>query len=1545
MSALQFLLLEANLADAQVVQATLREGGIDCELLRVETRTDFIRTLETDEIDLILADYALCNFDEIAALTIARRLRPDTPFIFISGSLGEELAIEAIKQGATDYVLKQRLGRLVPSVQLALQEAQQLDKDTIECKQAEPTVDSDLKDTLLLHELSARLVTEGDIQTLYQEIIAAAIALMRADGGTVQILDEATQDLLLLATQGFERNMTEHFYRVNASLNTPCGIALATGKRSFINYDVPESEDPDGSCRMHLEAGYLCAQSTLLITRSGKRIGMFSTHWRKHHRPSDRELRFLDLLARQAADLIEQRQAQVALRASEAKLAIELADAQELQRISSSLLEENNTDAFHKQILDAARSVMRSDMASIQMLSSERNELFLLAQKGFAPESAKFWEWVQLEDTTSCALALTRGEAVIVPDVELWDFVAQTENLWHYRLSGIRAMQSTPLISRDGHFVGMISTHWRDVHQPSERELRLLAVLARQAADLIERRTAEVALRESEAKYRSLFENVNDGFCIIEMLYEDGQPFDYRFLEVNPAFETQSGFKQAIGKTARELAPNLEAVIFTNYETVLTTGEPIEFEILPVDIGRYLRVAAYRHGDPQNKQVAIVFSDITERKQAEEQLRRTAQIDAFRVKLSDALRSLTDPADIQGAATRLLGEHFDVGWCYYNEFDQTGTVATILRDAVKEGLPSMVGVHDLSDVPEFTDYLHAGSVFNVPDFSAYPLFNQRVVERYTSIGMQSVLGVPLVKNRRLIAVLLVADTSLREWSESEITLLQDVAERTWATIERARTEVELRESELQRIREQSAHEEERQRAEALAELDRAKTLFFNNVSHEFRTPLTLILAPVQDALSDSVNPLTSSQRKQLELIHCNSLRLLKLVNTLLDFSRIETDRLKANYEPTDLSTYTGELASVFRSAIENANLQLVVDCPPLADPIYVDREMWEKIVLNLLSNALKFTFEGMICVSLKFKVNTVELMVSDTGVGISASELPHLFKRFYQVKGAKGRSYEGSGIGLSLVQELVKRHGGAIAVTSAVDQGTTFTVTIPTGIAHLPADQIWVASTLPSTAVTANAFVEEALRWLPEEAGEQRSRGQGAGGTALEESTEFQVQSSEVQAQSSEVQAQSSEVQAQSSKVQAQSSEVQAQSSEVYAQSSEVQAQSSKRARILLVDDNADMRGYLRRLLNQYYEVETANDGLAALTAIRRGGSAIYDLVLADVMMPRMDGFELLRSLRASANTQTIPIILLSARAGEESRVEGLETGADDYLIKPFSTRELLARIDANLKLAQLRREAVYREQVMQAVQTLNVRLEQQVKARTAQLEAINQELEAFSSLISHDLRTPLRYISSFAELLQGKLDATLVDTSSLQSLNIIRQSALEAEKMVDDLLEFSRLGKTEMHLTTVNISQLVQQVQAQLQPELIGRSLDWQIEPLPTVEGDPTLLRLVIQNLLSNAIKYSCNNTEAAITIGSIEQEQSVIFFVKDNGAGFDMKYYDQLFSIFQRLHPQEQFPGTGVGLATVRRIIHRHGGRIWAEGAIDQGATFYFSLPKHEA
>jgi signal transduction histidine kinase len=243
----------------------------------------------------------------------------------------------------------------------------------------------------------------------------------------------------------------------------------------------------------------------------------------------------------------------------------------------------------------------------------------------------------------------------------------------------------------------------------------------------------------------------------------------------------------------------------------------------------------------------------------------------------------------------------------------------------------------------------------------------------------------------------------------------------------------------------NAYAEERRRAEALAELDQAKTAFFANVSHEFRTPLTLMLGPAQDALAEEISP---AQRERLELLHRNALRLQKLVNTLLDFSRIEAGRVQAVYEPTDLAAFTAELASVFRSAVEKAGLRYLIDCSPLDEPTYVDKDMWEKIVLNLISNAFKFTHEGQIEVSIARLGGAARLTVRETGVGVADENLPHIFERFHRVEGTRARTHEGTGIGLALVQELVRLHEGTVQVESALGRGTRFDVTIPLGRAH-----------------------------------------------------------------------------------------------------------------------------------------------------------------------------------------------------------------------------------------------------------------------------------------------------------------------------------------------------------------------------------------------------------------------------------------------------------------------------------------------------------------
>ncbi|MBO0734180.1 MAG: response regulator, partial [Methylocapsa sp.] len=504
-----------------------------------------------------------------------------------------------------------------------------------------------------------------------------------------------------------------------------------------------------------------------------------------------------------------------------------------------------------------------------------------------------------------------------------------------------------------------------------------------------------------------------------------------------------------------------------------------------------------------------------------------------------------------------------------------------------------------------------------------------------------------------------------------------------------------------------AYEAERQRAEALAEIDRAKTVFFSNVSHEFRTPLTLMMGPLEDVLGQS-SGLRKEDRERLEMAHRNSLRLLKLVNSLLDFSRIEAGRIQASFEPADLAALTAELASVFRSAIEHAGLKFVIDCPPVKEPVYVDREMWEKIVLNLISNAFKFTLEGEIEILLRQVDSSVQLTVRDTGTGIPAREIPHLFERFHRIRNARGRSFEGSGIGLALVRELVKLHGGTVRVESEVNRGSRFIVAIPLGKAHLPPGRIEAARTQASTGLRAEAYMEEALRWLPNEPHDPPGMA-GAPDQGLEPGS--------------------------------------------------IQPAAQKRQLILIADDNADMRGYLGRILSGY-EVSAAADGLSAL---RRARECKPDLVLADVMMPERDGIGLLRELRADPQLKLVPVILLSARAGEEARIEGMHAGADDYLIKPFSARELRARVESHLKIARIRKEAA-----------------EALRYRTEQFATLLNQAPLGVYLVDADLR--IREANPIARLRFGDIPGGVIN----RDLNEIAHMLLEKE-FADEIVRIFR--------------------------------------------------------------------------------------------------------------------------------------------------------------
>lgn len=764
-----------------------------------------------------------------------------------------------------------------------------------------------------------------------------------------------------------------------------------------------------------------------------------------------------------------------------------------------------------------------------------------------------------------------------------------------------------------------------------------------------------------------------------------------------------------------------------------------------------------------------------------------------------------------------------------------------------------------------------------------------------------------------------------------------------------------------------AYEQERQRATALADLDRAKTTFFSNVSHEFRTPLTLLIGPLEELQREPM--LQARQRELIDLAHRNSLRLLKLVNTLLDFSRIEAGRVRARFEPTDLGAFTTELASTFRSAMQEAGLEYVVrsDIGPDA-ATFVDREMWEQIVLNLISNAFKFTLRGSIEVSLRREDGGVALAVRDTGVGIPYDEQPRIFERFHRVEGTHGRSHEGTGIGLALVHELVKLHGGEITVLSQPERGSEFTVSLRLGSAHLPTAQVMTKRTAAAP-VSANPFVEEARRWLPAHHG------------ATGEATQGPVPSSGEPAAAT--------------------------------------------ARILLADDNADMREYAHRLLSERWHVDVVANGRDALRAAR---TIQPDVIVSDVMMPELDGFGLLREVRADPQLRNVPVVLVSARAGEDARLDALAASADDYLVKPFSARDFLARIDAQIGrhrqrvieerhaqrmqalfahapvgIAVLRgpdhvfelsneryqehiggREVVGRPirealpeladqgiyELLDAVRTsgepyvgqsLRVMLQRtsdhpdecffdfvyqplfdadgnvdaivaivhEVTALAAakrDAETASRLKDEFLATLSHELRTPLNAILGYSQLLRGGV----IGPDRLASvLETIERNAQLQEKLVSDVLDVSRIitGKLRMDVRPVDLTRVVQDAIDAVTPTATAKGVRLQAvidQSGVPIAGDAERLQQVLWNLMSNAIKFTSKGGRVQVRLERVNSHIEVT--VSDTGEGIAPEFLPHVFerfrqadSAFTRTHG-----GLGLGLAISRHLVEAHGGRI---------------------
>ncbi len=616
---------------------------------------------------------------------------------------------------------------------------------------------------------------------------------------------------------------------------------------------------------------------------------------------------------------------------------------------------------------------------------------------------------------------------------------------------------------------------------------------------------------------------------------------------------------------------------------------------------------------------------------------------------------------------------------------------------------------------------------------------------------------------------------------------------------------------------------EQSRLEALAALDAAKSAFLSNVSHEFRTPLTLLLGPLDDVLTGRVDGI---DREEVEVMHASAHRLLRMVNGLLDVARIEADGLRATLEPTDIAELTRDLLQPFGAAAGRAGVTLDTRLDLGLGVVQLDPELWEKIVLNLVANAVKFTPEGSVDVRLGRMAGSIVLSVADTGVGIPEDEVDLVFDRFHRVHTSGARNIEGAGIGLSIVAEAVRAMDGTVAVTSHLGSGSTFEVTLP---------------------LVAGSGL--AAPWTPHvAAGDALARDATSGSSLPAPGL--------------------------------------------------VTTASDEGPSILVAEDNPAMRSRLARILAELGTVTTAPDGRVALDLLRERR---FDLVVTDVMMPNLDGLGLLQEIRTDARLRGTTVVVLSARAGAEAAAGGIEAGADDYVVKPFTTGELLARCRTNLELAQYRAN-----------------------------EAAGHVRSALLAGVSHDMQTPLAVISSTLELLS---EGDVSPESARKVAARARLRTAQLTQLVTQFLDWSRLNANEslpIRVSTVDLRDLADHVASDYDRVLVSGA-----SGLAAVTCDRQRTEQILHNLVDNAERSARTSVEIRIEEG----EDVVLARVVDDGPGVGAEILPRLFEAFG---PSADQLGNGLGLHISREAARAQGGDLVLESTGPDGCVFTLSVPK---
>jgi PAS domain S-box-containing protein len=1081
---LKFLLLEDNLEDADVIRGTLSDGGIDYEILRVETHCDFVSALQTNEFDLIIANYGLSGFDGLSALKIARNLCPNLPFIFVSATLGEELAIKTLKQGATDYVLKQRLGRLVPSVERSLREARE-------------------------HQRAKLLFLE---QKRLLELIALGNSL----------------DSCLSA-------LCDSVSRLNAT--RACFLLTDARRTTFPRSITPDFPPSFGAGLKDAPINDLC-------------IG-------------------------------------------------------------------------------------------------------------------------------TCGEAVYRGQQISCSDIlndDRWSREWRDLCVSH----GILACHSKPVLGVDGLPLGSLMLCFDEARMPTNWEYQLAEFGTQVASIVFERDRSTLALEKSKEKYRTLFESIDEGFCICEMLFDQkGEPQDYRFLEVNPIFEMMTGLKRATGKTARELVPDLEPFWFQTYGRVVMTGEPVRFEQRSLVMQRWFDVNAFCIGEPQNHQFAVLFTNISNRKQIEQERERfllvgsdlqviTGNDGYFQwvsptfertlgwtasemlsrpwtdfVHSEDLSRTITETENLflgnqtlnfenryrhqDGSYRWLLWKaqaHPEEQVIYGAAVDITErkqaeetlraknerlkllseTTSELLSNencqSLLESLSQKLSTHLNLEI--YVHYLltedgqrlqliaHGGISDEIATAAKFLELGQAVcgyvVQQQKTVVMENALestsplalplrtlGIrtyvshPLIVNNRAIGTLSFGTRDRDRFTLEELELMQTACNQMSTALQRSHLLEVLQ-----------------QRAAELAEVNRIKDEFLAIVSHELRTPLNPILGWTNLLRKGKLDEAKTADA--LEIIERNTKLQVQLIEDLLDISRILRGKLSLNVIPVDLNVVIKAALETVRLAAEAKSLQIQTILSPKVVRVNADIGRLQQVVWNLLSNAVKFTPQkGQITLELTTVEGHAQIQVTDTGKGIDPDFLPYIFEHFRQEDGAITRKFGGLGLGLAIVRYLVELHGGTVwAESPGIGQGATFTVKLPL---------------MPTSA---DLFRE--------------------------------MRTSELTLDLTDIQ-------------------------------------------VLVVDDDADTREFVAFLIEQYgataIAVNSAREALVALTRFKP------DLLLSDIGMPEMDGYMLMQQLRSLPPERggQIPAIALTAYAGEIDYQQAMAAGFQKHIAKPVEPAKLAEAI------------------------------------------------------------------------------------------------------------------------------------------------------------------------------------------------------------------------------------------------------------------------------